>query len=407
MSYGRQREVSKSRKCLLTVIWRIDYQAQSRNVGAKPARMKPPLHPFCALTRFSAALLCVLISAACGGGGSVDSAAPGGQTASDPAAVSPGASSSPMPTSAPAPVVLPRPVLSFDDTGVSVSDGLTFNGRWSVGSLFGGLGWEWSVDQGRTWIRGEGDSFVVAGDGAKLIWVRTFDGLGNFSEIVMVSCTLDTTLPMQPQVSVIAAGLPTIQIQGLEPMAGWEYSVDEQRTWIRGAGMSLSLAGNHVRKIWSRQIDAAGNASQPVATLLDSPDAANGRVEASNDPMAPTALPRWEGTLLLHGEVTRGDADFVRFDVPQGYRLRSMRLVYYDSPDPIAFYALQKAPVFDAGTDVQRMLSWKHLGPPDLLVELLSSIAPTARNAGAYTLWIQQTGVDRTAYAIEIAIELE
>jgi len=409
ISYGRRKEVSKSRKCLLIVIWRIDYRGQAIDVVAKTARMKPCVDPSCALTRFSAALLCLVIVAACGGGGggSVDSAAPSGPMAAEPALISPGTSSSPMPTSAPAPVVLPKPVLSFDDTGVSVSDGLTFNGKWSVSSLFGGLGWEWSVDQGRTWIRGEGDSFVVAGDGAKLIWVRTFDGLGNFSEIVMVSCTLDTTMPMQPQVSVIAAGLPTIQIQGLEPMAGWEYSVDEQRTWIRGTGMSLSLAGNHVRKIWSRQIDAAGNASPAVATMLDGPDTANGRVEASNDPMAPTALPRWESTLLLHGEVTRGDADFVRFDVPQGYQLRSMRLVYYDSPDPIAFYALQKAPVFDAGTNVQRMLSWKHLGPPDLLVELLSGVAPTARNAGAYTLWVQQTGVDRTAYAIEIKIELE
>ena len=59
-------------------------------------------------------------------------------------------------------------------------------------------------------------------DGSKLIWVRTFDGKGNFSEIVMVSCMLETTMPMQPQVSLIAGALPSILIQGLEPMAGWE-----------------------------------------------------------------------------------------------------------------------------------------------------------------------------------------
>ena len=357
----------------------------------------------------AAALLGLLMLVACGGGGggSADSTAPGVPMAAEPPVVGTGASSAPAPTAVPASVVLPRPVLSFNDTGVSVSDGLTFNGKWSVGSLFDGLGWEWSVDQGRTWIRGEGDSFVVAGDGSKLIWARTFDGKGNFSEIVMVSCTLDTTVPMQPQVSLIAGALPSIQIQGLEPMAGWEYSVDEQRTWIRASGMSLSLAGNLLRRIWSRQIDAAGNPSQPVATMLDGPDASNGWVEASNDPLGPTALPRWEGRVLLHGEVTRGDADFIRFDVPQGYTLRSMRLVYYDSPDPIAFYALQKAPVFDAGTNIQRMLSWKHLGPSDLLAELLGGIATPARSEGAYTLWVQQTGADRTAYAIEIAIGLD
>ena len=324
-----------------------------------------------------------------------------------PMPVDSGATSAPGPTGPPAKVVLPKPVLTFNDTGLSVSDGVTSNGIWNVASLFGGLGWEWSVDQGRTWIRGEGDSFVVAGDGTKMIWARTFDGQGNVSEIVVVSCTLDTSAPTQPQVSLIAGALPAIQIQSLEPMAGWEYSVDEQSTWVRGSGMSLSLAGNLVRRIWSRQIDAAGNASPSVATVLDGPDASNGWVEASNDPMGPTALPRWEGTLLLHGVVTRGDADFVRFDVPPGYSLRSMRLVYYDSPDPIAFYALQKSPVFDAGTNVQRMLSWKHLGPPDLLAELLGGIAATARGEGAYTLWVQQTGTDRTAYAIEIAIGLE
>ena len=134
-------------------------------------------------TRMAAALLGLLMLVACGGGGggSADSTAPGVPMAAEPPVVGTGASSAPAPTAVPASVVLPRPVLSFNDTGVSVSDGLTFNGKWSVGSLFDGLGWEWSVDQGRTWIRGEGDSFVVAGDGSKLIWARTFDGKGNFS----------------------------------------------------------------------------------------------------------------------------------------------------------------------------------------------------------------------------------
>lgn len=312
-------------------------------------------------------------------------------------------------TGSSAPVALPKPVLSFNDTGVSVSDGLTFNGKWSVTELFAGLGWEWSLDQGRTWIRGEGDSFLVAGDGPKMIWVRTFDGLGNFSEIVMVSCTLDTTMPMQPQVSVIEGALPAIQISGLEPMAGWEYSVDEQRTWIRGSGLSLPVAGNYLPRIWTRQVDAAGNASPAIATLLETPATATatGWIEASGNPLEPTVLPQWEGTLLLHGVVIRGDADFVRFDVPQGYLLRSMRLVAYDSIDTVAFYALQKSPVFDAGTDISRMVSWKHLGPPDLLAELLGSVAVAERGAGPYTLWIQQTGADRTAYAIDITISAQ
>jgi len=360
--------------------------------------------------RLAPALLGLLILAACGGGdeGAAASPAGGGPPAAGPVVASPPAmnpTGAPTPTPAPAgPVVLPRPVLGFNDTGISVTDGLTFNGRWSVGSLLDGLGWEWSLDEGRTWIRGDGDSFVVAGDGPKLIWARTFDGLGNFSEIVMATCTLDSTAPAQPVVGMVAIGmLPTIRIEGLEPMAGWEYSVNEQRSWIAGSGSSMAVVGNRTGTIWTRQVDAAGNPSPPVATRLDDP-ANTGWIEVSGDPLAPTALPRWEGTLLLHGEIHQPDMDFVRFDVPQGQVLRSLRLVHYESPDPIAFYALQQAPVFDAGTQVQRMLSWKHLGPPDLLIELLAAIDPGARGAGPYTLWLNQTGADRTSYAIEIGI---
>ena len=111
------------------------------------------------------------------------------------------------------------------------------------------------------------------------------------------------------------------------------------------------------------------------------------------------------GAEVLLANFAGEDTDFVRFDVPAGRRLRSLRLVFYESPDAIAFYALQQAPVFDAGTNVQRMLSWKHLGPGDLQVELLGGIVETARGEGPYTLWVNQTGVDRTAYAIEIAVE--
>ena len=302
-----------------------------------------------------------------------------------------------------APVVVPAPVLRFDDTGISVTDGLTSNGRWTVGSPLDGLGWEYSLDLGRTWIRGEGDSFVVSGDGAKIIWVRTFDVLGNRSEIVMVSCTLDTMPPAPPSVGLVAGPLPTVRITGLEPDAAWEYSVDAQRTWIRGSGSSLTLVGNQVRTLWTRQSDAAGNASPAVATALDDPLSA-GWIEPSGDPLAPTVLPSWEGTLLLHGVISRPDMDFVRFDVPSGLRLRSLRLVHYESVDPIAFYAVQQSPVFDAGTQVQRMLAWGHVGPPELRQELLASIPAPTRGAGPYTLWMNQTGSDATAYAIEITI---
>jgi hypothetical protein len=353
-----------------------------------------------------------LLLASCGG----ESGAPGDLGGDGIAMTSGGdadAGSRPTPGVAPAApsapprpaVPIPAPTLSFSDTGVSVSDGLTFNGKWSVAALLDGLGWEYSLDMGRTWIRGEGDGFEVTGDGPRTIWVRAVDQQGNTSEIVMASCTLDTRAPMAPQVGALAGtALPAIRIDGLEPMAGWEYSVDEQRTWIPGRGSALAFAGNAIRRVWTRQVDAAGNASSAVVTVLDDPASA-GLIEASGAPLQPTALPLWAGTLLLHGEVWRPDTDFVRFDVPAGQRLRALRLVHYASPDEIAFYALQRGSVFDAGTDVRRMIAWKHLGPGDRLANLLEAVDPGVLGPGAFVLWINQTGDVRTEYAIEVELE--
>jgi hypothetical protein len=109
--------------------------------------------------------------------------------------------------------------------------------------------------------------------------------------------------------------------------------------------------------------------------------------------------------VVIHGSVVQGDADFIRWDIPVGQRLKAMRLVHYVSPDPIAFYALQRAPVFDAGFDVSRMLVYGHMGPPDLNRNVLQDIAPSQLSAGPMTLWFQQTGPQATEYAIELVFQ--
>ena len=350
--------------------------------------------------------LITMLLLGCGGGGGS-----GSGSAADLAPVGSVQSGNPMTPAAappatppPASVVVPAPVLSFSDTGVSLSDGITSNGRWSVTSPLDGLGWEYSLDLGRSWTRGQGASFDVVGDGRKSIWVRTFDQFGNRSEIVMTACTLDTMPPAPPRIEVgQTGGLPVIRIDGLEPMAVWEYSLDEGATWNPGRDTTLAFAGNALRRVWWRQRDAAGNPSTPVLTPIDDAGSA-GWIEASGAALAPSALPAWQGNLVLHGEIFRTDTDFIRFDVPVGQRLRGLRPVHYASADAVAFYALQRGPVFDAGTDVQRMLSWKHLGPQDLQTNLISALASQSLGDGPHVLWVNQTGVDRTVYAIEIEI---
>lgn len=299
---------------------------------------------------------------------------------------------------------LKAPTLSFTDSGLSVSDGITFNGLWSVTN--DNLGWEYSLDQGRTWTKGIGGFFEVKGDGPKMIWVRSVDDAGNTSEIVMVTCVLDTRPPEAVAVTPASDGLTrTLQIGGLETGARWEYSLNEQRNWQAGTGNSLGVLGNGLSALWLRQVDIAGNVSQPQTIRLDEPMTDSWH-EASGNPLQPSVVnTTGNRTFLIHGSVVRGDADFVRWDVPKDHRLTKVQLVHYVSEDAIAFYAIQRSAVFDAGVDVTRMLVYGHMGPQDLVRNVVQSVQNEALGEGPMTLWFQQTGALPTTYAIEISIQ--
>jgi hypothetical protein len=330
---------------------------------------------------------------ACGGGGSgtgVPSSAAGPDT--------------PMP-SEPALTarVLAKPVLSFTDTGLSVTDGVTQIGAWQVSSL---EAWEYSFDMGVTWTRGQGDSFDVQGDGAKTIWVRARDDLGNTSEIVIVSCVLDTMPPPAVQAQLVSQDLTRlVRVTGIEQQGRWEYSVDDQRTWRPGTGDRLAVLGNAMPVLWLRQLDMAGNLSPLERVNLLEPGSPTWH-EASGHPLQPSTVSLQQAlTVVLHGSVVQGDADYIRWDIPAGRRLQALRLVRYVSADPIAFYALQRAPVFDAGVDVSRMLVYGHMGPQDIQRNVLQEVAPGQLLAGPMTLWFQQTGAEPTDYAIELVFQ--
>jgi hypothetical protein len=111
-------------------------------------------------------------------------------------------------------------------------------------------------------------------------------------------------------------------------------------------------------------------------------------------------------TMLIHGVVVRGDADYVRWDIPKNHRIKSVRLVRYVSEDAIAFYAIQSSNVFDAGVDVSRMLVYGHMGPADLNRNVVANIPPEKLGEGPMTIWFQQTGTLPTEYAIEINLQV-
>lgn len=347
---------------------------------------------------------CAWIAASGCGGGSADSAIAQGGAAMEPipSAVAQGsAGADPAPTARP--VVLAAPVLRFTDTGLSVSDGVTRTGLWSVSSSES-LSWEFSLDFGKSWTRGEGDSFEVIGDGQKTIWVRARDDFGNTSEVVVAKCTLDTMAPSA--VAAVSAGtqsLRELSIQGLEPNAMWEFSLDQGRSWLTGGGASLSVSGNALPSLLLRQTDIAGNASAPVSIELQ--EQGIGWVEASGNPMMPTALGSQKQSVLIHGEVVMGDVDYVSVNIPTGSRLTSAAFVDYDSPDKIAFFSIQRKAVFDAGFDTGKMLAYGHFGPQDLKRNVVANVAPDQLGPGPLTFWIQQTGQLTTRYALLLLID--
>ena len=347
------------------------------------------------VTRPMPAAALTLCLAACGGGGGTSSQSSNNVAVQDIVGISP----------APENVIkfLAKPALSFSDTGLSVTDGITRIGAWGVNSP---ESWEYSFDMGATWIRGQGDSFDVQGDGAKTIWVRARDDNGNKSEIVMVSCVLDTVRPLAVQASVASQDQTRlVRVSGVEDQGQWEYSVDDTRTWLTGTGESLALMGNALTVLWLRQADLAGNRSPLERVNLLEPDSPTWH-EASGIALQPSLLSLQQArTVVLHGSVVRGDADYIRWDIPVGQRLQAMRLIHYVSPDPIAFFAIQRSAVFDAGYDVNRMLAYGHMGPQDLKRNVVQDVAPGQLSAGPMTLWFQQTGLQATEYAIELVFQ--
>jgi hypothetical protein len=349
------------------------------------------------------ALSVLLVACGGGGGGSGSGPLTSDTLVSQTAPSGPMASDAPVLIASPASgaVILKAPVLFFNDTGISVTDGITNNGRWWVESV--GIDWEFSLDKGVTWKRGSGTTFDVKGDGAKMIWVRARDDLGNTSEIVYVNCVLDTMAPASVAITGVAEGSTNIlKLAGIEPGAKWEYSFNEQRIWLPGTGNGLGILGNNLSRVWLRQIDMAGNISVDQAFDLKTPNML--LHEASSDPLQPSVLSLNLFTFLIHGEVVRGDADYVRWDIPKGQQLVSVRLVQYVSEDAISFYALQPNKVFDAGVNVTRMLVYGHMGPSDLTRNVLASVPKSQLGEGAMTLWFQQTGLKPTQYAIEVVL---
>ena len=90
----------------------------------------------------------------------------------------------------------PAPQLSLAlDSGISNSDHVTNDGTVVVNGLLNGATWQYSTDNGTTWINGTGTSFALTGDGPKTVEVHQNNGAGVTSHDASVTFALDTTPP--------------------------------------------------------------------------------------------------------------------------------------------------------------------------------------------------------------------
>lgn len=150
---------------------------------------------------------------------------------------------------------------------------------------------------------------------------------------------------------------------------------------------------------------ANGTASATLTvTALDSNEANSG--DYSNLTNAPSSLLLGTATKLLAGSVGSGDADYVNFTVPSGYRLNGLNLKYFSfTTDQVAFMALDGGASWTAGQITADMLGNSHFGTADLNTDLLTkmNVAGSFLPAGDYTLWIQQLGSTNT-YVLEFEL---
>ena len=169
------------------------------------------------------------------------------------------------------------PTLSLaTDTGTSSSDRITSDGTINVNGLESGAAWQYRLGSGGAWTNGSGSSFDLSGaaDGPYSVYVRQTDGAGNQSLVPATgfAFTLDKTVAAPTLSLATDTGTSssdritsdgTINVNGLESGAAWQYRLGSGGAWTNGSGSSFDLSGaaDGPYSVYVRQTDGAGNQS--------------------------------------------------------------------------------------------------------------------------------------------------
>ena len=159
------------------------------------------------------------------------------------------------------------PTLALVNDTDTPNDGITSDGRVSVGNLELGAKWEYKIGAGSEWSNGSGTQLTLSNDGLNEIKVRQTDRAGNVS----TEASIDVTLDRKPTVSLKedtgssnSDGITsngTINVALTDSDATWEYSTNDGSTWTTGSGTSFNISGDVEHTVQVRQTYLGGGSS--------------------------------------------------------------------------------------------------------------------------------------------------
>ncbi|MDP2282677.1 MAG: hypothetical protein Q8L06_00950, partial [Pseudohongiella sp.] len=194
------------------------------------------------------------------------------------------------------------------DSGVSDNDQVTNTVTINVSNLAANASWEFSVDGGRNWNPGSGDSFSIVEPGSNTVLVRQSLPGTSPSSAAALSFTLDNSAPSAPALSLAVSpngstvNSGVVNVNGIESGARWEFSLDGN-TWSAGEGSSVTITNNGLNTLQVRQTDLAGNISD-ITTLsftLDSVGPSAPTVSLANNTGVATDSITSDGTVTIGG----------------------------------------------------------------------------------------------------------
>ncbi|MDD5215659.1 MAG: Ig-like domain-containing protein [Methylococcales bacterium] len=145
--------------------------------------------------------------------------------------------------------------------------------------------WEYNLN-GSGWTKGSGSSFSTGAAGNKSVLVHQIDAAGNVSSNASLNFVLAAGALATPTLSLAAdtgksftdsiTSNGQVNVANLASGATWQYSLDNETTWITGSGSSFNVLGDGSKAVIVKQtLNSIEKKSAPLSFTLDATPPAN------------------------------------------------------------------------------------------------------------------------------------